>query len=539
MLRLSYEKRQKGCDEMYRVLIVDDELAAREMIACLVDWKEIGFEEPDMAKDGRQALELFRQKSYDIVFADIEMPFMDGLEMIEEMKREKSGQRFVIISCHESFAYARRALQMGVSEYFIKDLMQPEELYSCLLEHTAPPKSVFRGEQTLLVQERSDIFLRLLLGETVTEQDEELFAKNICSSDNKLYYSLGLAGIDEKEQKGAKPDHQMLCQTRRFYKRICQEGTAVIVPGERGILFLIPQTGNHSTAEKMNRTVEYINHIRNIARNCQIFSLTVGVSEDSDQIRDMEKLYEQAQKACNMKVFRGMNRTIFYNEISNNTWGLQGRALEECLEQMETLITEKDSRYQDVLKKLYRPNLYGGFLENNYLSYVNWRLWDILFYVRRKVRGKEKPRTDIMQQGVEQINRLDSAREMENFFTEIIQNDFLSEQKSKESGIVRQAKDYIESRLCEDISLSRIADALHVHKGYLCRVFREETGTNLVSYIRTRKVQEAKRMLEATALKIYEIAEALGYQSSQYFTMVFKKETGVSPNDYRKQLSEK
>ena len=108
---------------MYRVLIVDDELAAREMIACLVDWKEIGFEEPDMAKDGRQALEFFRQKSYDIVFTDIEMPFMDGLEMIEEMKREKSGQRFVIISCHESFAYARRALQMGVSEYLIKDLI--------------------------------------------------------------------------------------------------------------------------------------------------------------------------------------------------------------------------------------------------------------------------------------------------------------------------------------------------------------------------------------------------------------------------------
>ena len=72
---------------MYRALIVDDEPAAREMIICLVDWKEIGFEKPDTATNGRQALELFRQRTYDIIFTDIEMPIMNGLEMIEEMKK--------------------------------------------------------------------------------------------------------------------------------------------------------------------------------------------------------------------------------------------------------------------------------------------------------------------------------------------------------------------------------------------------------------------------------------------------------------------
>ena len=256
-------------------------------------------------------------------------------------------------------------------------------------------------------------------------------------------------------------------------------------------------------------------------------------------IRSTNGFYLQAKKACNMKVFRGMNRTIFYNTIANNIWSLQGEALEKYLEQIELHIVNKDNRYKEILKKLYRPNLYGGFLENNYLSYVNWRLWNILFYIRRKIHGKEIPETDIVKQGVTRIDQLNSARDMEDFFIDVIQGYFILEENLKEPGIVIQAKDYIEMKMGEDISLTRIADALHVHKGYLCRVFREETGINLVSYIRERKVAEAKKMLESTGLKVYEIAEILGYQSPQYFTMVFKKESGLSPNDYRKQFYDK
>ncbi len=524
---------------MYRALIVDDEPAAREMIICLVDWKEIGFEKPDTATNGRQALELFRQRTYDIIFTDIEMPIMNGLEMIEEMKKTNPKQMFVIISCHESFEYAKKALKMGVSEYLIKDLMSSEELYACLLEHTAKKAPAFREKTGFQMQECSEVLLKLISEEKLTKQDEKAFREMMCLPEDKNCYSIGLASMDEKEQKHFGLDYQILCQTRRFCQMIWQEGTVAVVSNERDILFLIIQAGKCSTAEKMNQTAEYINHIRSTARECGITSLTIGVSEESGNIHDVGKLYLQAKKACNMKVFRGMNRTIFYNTIANNIWSLQGEALEKYLEQIELHIVNKDNRYKEILKKLYRPNLYGGFLENNYLSYVNWRLWNILFYIRRKIHGKEIPETDIVKQGVTRIDQLNSARDMEDFFIDVIQGYFILEENLKEPGIVIQAKDYIEMKMGEDISLTRIADALHVHKGYLCRVFREETGINLVSYIRERKVAEAKKMLESTGLKVYEIAEILGYQSPQYFTMVFKKESGLSPNDYRKQFYDK
>ena len=86
-----------------------------------------------MAKDGRQALEFFRQKSYDIVFADIEMPFMDGLSLSEMVKEEFPRTKIIIISGYDDFEYARRAIVAGVDQYLLKPITRAA-LRNVLLE---------------------------------------------------------------------------------------------------------------------------------------------------------------------------------------------------------------------------------------------------------------------------------------------------------------------------------------------------------------------------------------------------------------------
>ena len=119
---------------MYRVLIVDDEYASRETLKCIIDWNSIGFEEPVCVNSGKKALLEVEKGLFDVIITDIEMPGMDGLELISKIKEINEKQRFVIISCHERFDYARSAIKLGVKDYIIKDLVTSEELYLLMMD---------------------------------------------------------------------------------------------------------------------------------------------------------------------------------------------------------------------------------------------------------------------------------------------------------------------------------------------------------------------------------------------------------------------
>ena len=93
---------------MYDCLLVDDEAPARKMLELMIDWKEIGFNKPDAASNGQKAYEMCKIKKYDVVFTDIQMPIMDGIEFISKVKEIYPRQKFIIVSCHESFAYAKK-----------------------------------------------------------------------------------------------------------------------------------------------------------------------------------------------------------------------------------------------------------------------------------------------------------------------------------------------------------------------------------------------------------------------------------------------
>jgi len=81
--------------------------------------------------------------------------------------------------------------------------------------------------------------------------------------------------------------------------------------------------------------------------------------------------------------------------------------------------------------------------------------------------------------------------------------------------------------------LVRLADQVHFNPSYLSRLFKQKTGLNLSDYISDIRVQKAKELLQDMNMKIYEVAQALGYSSSANFVRFFRKATGISPQEYR------
>ena len=109
------------------VLIVDDEPFIREGLCALIDWKAEGYIITDKAENGQQALELIKEKQYDLVITDICMPVMDGIELIKKVKEELSHKPyFIILSGFYEYQYTRYAIQYGCSDYILKPIQKDE-----------------------------------------------------------------------------------------------------------------------------------------------------------------------------------------------------------------------------------------------------------------------------------------------------------------------------------------------------------------------------------------------------------------------------
>ncbi|KHF33873.1 Transcriptional regulatory protein DegU [Paenibacillus sp. P1XP2] len=107
-------------NNLYQVLIADDEPIIREGIIDAVDWENLGMEVAAEAEDGEEALDIAQGRHIDIVLVDMNMPIMDGITFMKKLKESQPACRFVIITGHDEFAYAQEAIRLGVKDYILK-----------------------------------------------------------------------------------------------------------------------------------------------------------------------------------------------------------------------------------------------------------------------------------------------------------------------------------------------------------------------------------------------------------------------------------
>lgn len=112
---------------MIRVLIVDDDRFARMGLISMIPWEKYGMKIVGEAANGKRALEFLRQNKVNLMFVDIAMPIMDGIQLIRQVKTEFPDVHFVLLTFHEEFEYVQEALRLGALDYISKDKMEMED----------------------------------------------------------------------------------------------------------------------------------------------------------------------------------------------------------------------------------------------------------------------------------------------------------------------------------------------------------------------------------------------------------------------------
>ncbi|MDE5772511.1 MAG: response regulator [Ruminococcus sp.] len=143
---------------MYNVLLVEDDSTLRFIYSKMKTWTECGFQIKKQAANGKDALEILQKESFDLIFTDIRMPFVDGIEMLRKLSEQNSTIPVIFASSYDEFEYARQGLILGAFDYLLKPVKEKKlaEVLERLKAYLEEKESTVKIEQAV-----SDVFSQI------------------------------------------------------------------------------------------------------------------------------------------------------------------------------------------------------------------------------------------------------------------------------------------------------------------------------------------------------------------------------------------
>ncbi|MBB3108188.1 two-component system response regulator YesN [Paenibacillus phyllosphaerae] len=399
---------------MWKLLIADDEPKIRRGLSKVLPWEELGITVVAEAENGLEALEMCRQHEPDILFVDICMPHLSGLEFIEQLREGSRGGIVIVISGHDEFRYAQQALKLGVFDYLLKPVQK-----------------------------------------------------------SKLAEVIGGA-LESLQQSKAQ---------------------------EQRLTFIQHQLNHHSTAIRNTFLTKWIGgflEAGEIERNIAFFNL--GLS--------------------------GLVHLIVLKAVPNLDIGKKRRVWDKGLLEFSV-----HNIVADVLGQMSVPShvvfndAKGHTIIIGSIGGGDWRA------ICASIQGQvelllEKP---IL---IEQSPAVHGKTELSDAYVRMLAS---MENKGSLTPLVMLTKSFIERNYHQpSLTLADVAEGIQVSPTYLSKQLKKELGLSFIDYLTEVRIQKAIQLLNDPYIKVYEVAEKVGYSSQHYFSSAFKKITGTSPTLYKR-----
>ena len=512
---------------MYRVIIVDDEPVIRRGLRETIEWDALGLEVAGEAADGKEALKLIREIRPEILITDIRMPEMDGIELIREIKKLDLNIKITILSGYSDYDYLKAAIRLGVDNYLLKPIDNDELIANLTnavneIEKEAAVSLQIRQGTVLL---RSNTLRRLVTGHICAEElkekaeflriplDAGQYLCAVCSANRKVPAEI-------REQ---------------FYREIVgekNEGRMAFMDGDGNLALLMIFHDGPADKDGIRQELEALAERAAKERGIQ---LTIGagrMAEGSGQIRAS---YESAKDALEYGAFLKNGGVMWYDEVPETSQAEQipdridYDRMKECIRRGE----------QDALKVALKEELDAAAAEagasqtriRNLMMHIAVRMTDCF----RTIYGSMNAFREPADFDFARLFTLRSYEDMRGWLFQLCDGLFAANRTllGRSTSIVGLAIDYITEHYREGVTLRQVAADCHVNTSYLGQIFRKETGSAFTDYVNALRVQEAERLLADPTLKVYEIAEAVGFTDYHYFLKIFRKVTGKSPTEMR------
>lgn len=526
-------------------MVVDDEPLVRLAVKTLTDWESHGFRVEYEASNGKQALLLLDQHpEIDIILTDINMPVMDGLDFIAELKKRGRVQSIIVLSAYNDYNLVRQAFKLGVQDYVLKTELEPENLIALLIgitrqfEETRSKAGAQERHQVRFLKEE---LLRDSLVAAKTPLTPNLFANGEIRFGEKdlVLCFLWIDDYDLVTQRyGSNALKSLVEAVTNAVGQILNEnkqGEIIALSPEEYVLFL--SFRDRSLLQAREKLLELLGRVRHSLSNYLNVNVSIGVSSVRDGYEELPRLYQEAEANARLRFIFGKNRIIFPEDAQKMS-ETPGKSI--IADGAGLIAAFKEGARDKVTQELNGLFEVIGKVKTSKLEKIYPYYMEIVFLLAAFVSEKGEDLSEIL--GVwetdfyTKITGFETQAEVKEWITGIVDHVYQYFAEKKDSKIIRaiaRAQEFIKNNFMQDLTLKMVSDYVGLSESHFSYLFTKTTGESFIDYLTWLRIEKAKELIGTTNLKIYEIALQVGYTSTEHFSRVFKKLTGTSPNLYK------
>jgi len=525
---------------MRKVLLVDDEPFILQGLKIIIDWNSEGYEIVSMCSNGYEAYEYIKNNEVDLIVADIQMPRMTGLELLEKIRTEKiSDAFFIILTGFKDFSYIQTALRFECMDYLLKPV-EKQELTKVIRKINQVANERVEAEKSREDMEQA-FMARNLISILFAKHDDkniEYVESHMQITGNIRYVDIEMADYaDESEEleEGEMRAYQrkMFASCRDFLK---EDKNHCIFDVSRdaksydiGLLYcdyfaVKRNTDIHGFFESMQR------YIKNETGN----STNIFIGKQVSKLEAISKSYSSACVMKSLEAFRSKKQMYFYDEeitseesnviilkdvLDNLIVGIEEDNKESIKQAVDTLFEEMNGKMTEETKRLN-------------VNYLLFRLIHKATELDSDLNQEEILRF-IAEHSFEDGILRGSNDHMIQFCIEYA--DYLSQlRKNVSGGVLLEIEKEISMHYMENLSLRDLGKKYYVNSSYLGQMFQKKYNQSFRDYLTKYRIECAKQLLINTEKRIADIAEEVGYKDTDYFLKKFIEANGCTPSKYRR-----
>ncbi|WP_339311653.1 response regulator [Paenibacillus sp. FSL k6-2145] len=574
--------------EPLKVLIVDDEYLIRNLLRMRIDWEQQGMTIIGEASDAEEALDQVELLRPDIVFTDIYMPKMDGIELSGILMERYPNIKIVVVTGHDEFEYARQSVKLGISDFILKPIRASELLQVTVKLRAAIEQEIGREYELKKLREEMkqslpylrERFVNQWLSEVMPEDElqekarffgipissgkpglriavmevevavpqAKIAAPEVYPHLSEPYYQTHKAqrGLQQQQhdqphlsqhqteahQQPAEEIHILLRmvgmkQVQAFYP---EDSQTIIVMDPHNRIVLLSLGADTEFAVQVQQLQEELQHTLKL-EGCEV-DVTVGIGQWQSGWGRACVGYRKACRALDYQAFVGKNQVICFEDLVIEGGKRPYHSDAQLLQQLQFYVSVGAGE-EAVL--LLERMLSVPFSD---VSQFRMAAMDVVTECQRAaIEQQIEGEHALNKEAVAAIFTADHLPELKSMLEQHVRtvSDVIqAKRQAKEGNLIDRVKAYLEENMGNaEVGLSSTAAAFYVSSGHLGRLMKKETGQTFVEYLTQLRMKKAEMLLRQTDMKGYEIGEQVGIPDPHYFSVLFKKHIGRSMNEYR------
>ena len=531
-------RRMEGNILCFTVILADDEPQILEGIRDSVEWETLGFRVIATALNGKELLEQTETLRPDLVISDIKMPFLDGLEVARILHENMMHIKIVLFSGWDDFEYAQLAIRYGVSEYVLKpiDFQEMQNLLKKIrgeleteLEQRQNQERFAEIYQKSLPLLQEQFLIQLVRGSLTPEQMQRQQKNLSVSLDASCFCVVSMKTTEENDDyllqfSVAESINEMLQQ-------VCPFRTFRYLDKIIYLLLL-------SAPSEMIRIQKALNEASHISKHYNQVAFSCGIGSICEKREELPASFSQAMEALEYSVVSAEESVTSYQDVELYENHVYTSISTEELEMAIKL--EDQEKVQKEVEKLVTQLEESHYNFNAYQSAILEIIFSISGIFRQYHMMDDEIFADAKRMTMKVLS-LETGEQLNAWllnYCDYIIYAIHQRKVDRNSILAQKAMEYVQQHYGNaELSVDEVCAYLHVSTSHFSNLFRKETGMSFLAFLTKKRMDEAVRLLKTTDEKSRVIGEMVGYPEPNYFSYVFKKNMGMSPAKFRKELA--